>query len=68
MSRRYVNPYQIALIYFGLGQVDQAFDCLDQSVRERSNILVYLKSDFRFNPVRSDSRFRDLEQKVGIPV
>jgi TolB-like protein/Tfp pilus assembly protein PilF len=66
--RRYVNPYQIALIYIGLGRTDEAFDCLDKSVRERSDMLVYLKSDFRLNPVRSDYRFRDLEQRIAIPV
>lgn len=66
--RRYVNPYQIALIHIGLGRTDEAFDWLDKSVRERSDMLVYLKTDFRLDPVRSDCRFRDLEQKVGIPV
>ena len=67
-ARRHVNPYQIALIYIGLGRTDEAFDCLDRSVRERSDMLVYLKTDFRLNPIRSDSRFQELEQKMGIPV
>jgi tetratricopeptide (TPR) repeat protein len=67
-ARRYVNPYQIALIYIGLGENDRAFDCLDRSVSERSDMLVYLKTDFRLNPVRADARFRELERRVSIPV
>jgi len=66
-SRRYVNPYQIGLIYVGLGQNDQAFEWLDKAVGERSDMLVYLKTDSRLNPIRSDSRFPEIEQRVGIP-
>jgi tetratricopeptide (TPR) repeat protein len=66
-ARRYVNPYQIALIYVGLGQNDQAFDWLDKAVRERSDMLVYLKTDSRLNPIHSDSRFPELERRIGIP-
>lgn len=66
-ARRYVNPYQIALIYVGLGQNEQAFDWLDKAVRERSDMLVYLKTDSRLDPIHSDSRFPELERRVGIP-
>ena len=66
-ARRYVNPYQIALIYVGLGQNEQAFDWLDKAVRERSDLLVYLKTDPRLDPIHSDSRFLELERRVGIP-
>jgi tetratricopeptide (TPR) repeat protein len=66
-AHRYVNPYQIALIYVGLGQNDQAFEWLDKAVRERSDMLVYLRTDSRLNPIRSDARFPGLERRIGIP-
>ena len=66
-ARRYVNQYEIALIYIGLGQNDQAFKSLERAFREHSDMLVYLKVDPRLDPIRSDSRFADLMHRVGIP-
>jgi len=66
-ARRYVNQYEIALIYIGLGQNDQAFKSLERAFREHSDMLVYLKVDPRLDPIRSDSRFADLTHRVGIP-
>lgn len=66
-SRRYVNPYQIALVYAGLQQPAEAFDWLEKALHERSDLLVYLKIDSRLNPLRADSRFAAFERRVGIP-
>lgn len=64
---RYVNQYEIAIIYAGLGQKDQAFACLSAAFRERSDMLVYLNVDPRLNVLRSDARFTDLVRLVGVP-
>jgi eukaryotic-like serine/threonine-protein kinase len=64
---RYVNPFEIALIYVGLGDKDRAFEWLDTAYRERSDMLVYLKVDPRLDPIRGDSRFDTLVGNVGIP-
>ena len=64
---RYVNPFEIALIYVGLGQKGRAFDWLDRAYHERSDMLVYLKADPRLDPIRSDPRFAKLVEVVGIP-
>ena len=66
-KRRYVNPYHLALIHVGLGHKEQAFEWLDKAFHERSDMLVYLKADFRLDSIRTDSRFADLVRKVGIP-
>jgi TolB-like protein/Tfp pilus assembly protein PilF len=66
-KKNYVNPYQFALIHIGLGQKEQAFEWLDKALHERSDMLVYLKADFRLDPIRNDSRFIHLGRKVGIP-
>jgi eukaryotic-like serine/threonine-protein kinase len=66
-EKRYVNPFEIALIYMGLGNKDDAFDWLEKAYRQRSDLLVYLKVDPRLDPIRSDPRFVDLMRRVGIP-
>lgn len=64
---RYVNPFEIALIYIALGDKIRSFQWLEKAYRERSDLLVYLKVDPRLDPIRSDSRFTDLARRVGIP-
>ena len=66
-AKRYVNPFEIALIYLGLGDKEHAFEWLESAFRERSDLLVYLNIDPRLDPIRSDPRFADLVRKVGIP-
>jgi TolB-like protein/DNA-binding winged helix-turn-helix (wHTH) protein/Flp pilus assembly protein TadD len=63
----YVSPYMIAAIYAGLGQKDKAFEFLEKAYQERSlDISWALKSDLRFDNLRSDSRFLNLLHRVGL--
>jgi adenylate cyclase len=64
--KRYVPAYDIAVIYTGLGQKDQAFEWLDKAYQERSGWLAYLKVEPRLDNLRSDSRFTDLLKRVGL--
>jgi serine/threonine protein kinase/tetratricopeptide (TPR) repeat protein len=66
-ARRYVSPFEIALIYVGIGDTRRAFEWLDKAYRDRSDLLVYLKVDPRLDPIRSDVRFKELVTKVGVP-
>ena len=66
-AQRYVNQYELALIYIGLGENEQAFTSLEHAFREHSDMLVYLKVDPRLDPIRSDTRFVELLRRVGIP-
>ena len=63
----YVSSYQFALVYLGLGQNDRAMLALQEAYRERSTLLGYLKMDPRFDPLRSDPRFRELLSLVHLP-
>jgi TolB-like protein len=64
--RRYVSPYAKALIYLGLGD-ERVFDYLEQSYRDRTGWLMFLASDPRFDPLRSDNRFRSLLDRLRLP-
>ncbi len=63
----YVGAYEIAVIYVGLGDKDQAFAWLEKACQERSAWLVYLTREPRLDPLRPDPRFRELVRRVGVP-
>ena len=64
---KYVSPYQIATIYAGLGDKDQAFAWLEKAYQERSDWLVNLNRDQRLDTLHSDPRFADLVRRMGLP-
>jgi adenylate cyclase len=66
-TKIFVTAYGIALVYDGLGEKDRAFEWLNKAFEERSNWLVWLKTDPRWSTVRSDKRFAELVNKVGLP-
>lgn len=63
---RYFPGFQIALIHIGLGEKDQAIALLEKSVRDRYPALIHFNVEPRLDPVRSDARFKDLVQRVGL--
>jgi hypothetical protein len=65
-KRMYVSPYDLAVIYAGLGEKDKALDLLCKDYYEdRSFWLARIKVDPRLENCRSDPRFIDLLRKVG---
>ena len=67
-KRIYVSAYDIAAVYVGLGEKDQAFEWLSQALEERSGFLVYIKCDRRFDGLRSDPRYEALLKRIGLPL
>ena len=63
----YVPPYNIAVIYAGLGEKDEAFVWLNRAYQERSYLLTYLTVDERLDKLHSDPRFDELVRRVGLP-
>ena len=63
----YYSPLVIATLYADLGDKDQAFHWLNTAYQERDWQLEGLKTNFQFDPIRSDPRFAELVQKVGLP-
>ncbi len=72
MQRRYKggSPSVAALIaadYALLGKKNKAFEWLEKALRQRAPQLMYLKVDDRFEGLRSDLRFLDIERRMGFP-
>jgi tetratricopeptide (TPR) repeat protein len=63
---RYVTSYGIALVQAGLGHTDQALSALERAFQERSHWLVWLRLDPRFSTIRSQPRYQDLLNRVGL--
>jgi adenylate cyclase len=66
-KQQYVSAYEVATIYVALGNNEQAFQLLEEGYAEHSFHLVYLNVSPQFKPVRSDRRFQDLVQRIGLP-
>jgi len=66
-KQRYVSPYAVGRIYATLGETDEALRWLEIAYREHTAHMVCLKTDPRFNGLRSDSRFQDLLHRINFP-
>ncbi len=64
--QKHVSPYDIAMIHLGLGEVDQAFTCLEAAYEQRSLWLGYLKVEPQLDLLRSDLRFLSLLDRLGL--
>ena len=65
-KQKYVSAYDIALIYVGLGEKDQAFAWLERAYEERCPTLEFLKVEPSLDPLRSDPRFADLLRRMNL--
>ena len=64
---RYVAPYDLAMVYAGLGRKDDAFEWLEKACQDRSIWLVFLNVMPMFSALRSDARFGSLVRRLGFP-
>jgi len=65
-KRSYVSPYCFALVHEGLGEKDHTFEWLEEAVATHDVWVVWLKTEPRFDGLRSDPRFQDLLGRVGL--
>jgi TolB-like protein/Tfp pilus assembly protein PilF len=61
-----VGTYEIAMVYAGLGDKDEAFAWLEKSYKVHDKGLTYLKLDPCLDPLRSDPRFQSLLHRMGL--
>jgi TolB-like protein/Tfp pilus assembly protein PilF len=63
----YISPYLIASVQASLGQRNAAFASLDRAVKERSELVSYLRIDLRVDTLRTDRRFPRLLRQLRLP-
>ncbi len=64
----YNKAYHIALIHSGLNERDQVFHWLEKAYGEHSTVLYWNSRAPEFNNVRNDSRWKNLMDRIGLPV
>ena len=63
----YVSAYDIAIVYAGLGDNDQAIAWLRKALGERSMFVVHMTWDARLDGLRADPRFQELVKSLALP-
>jgi tetratricopeptide (TPR) repeat protein len=65
-KQRYVPAYGLAIVYAELNEKDQAFQWLEKSYNDHEGYVTILKIDPFLDNLRSDPRFTNLVQRVGV--
>lgn len=63
-----ISLHDVAIIYVGLGENNEAFALLERAYTERDFYVATIKADPRFDPIRSDPRYADLLRRLGLPM
>jgi eukaryotic-like serine/threonine-protein kinase len=63
----YVSPWDLAVLYIGLGEKDQAFAELNKAYDDRAGWIIYLKVEPILDPLRSDPRFAEMVSRMKFP-
>jgi TolB-like protein/Flp pilus assembly protein TadD len=63
-KERYVPPYNLALVFAGLGETEKALDWLRRALEERDVHMPFLM-DYKWDEMRSKTEFRRLLAKAG---
>lgn len=66
-SKEYVSPAELAVLYMGLDQKEQALSSLERAYAAHDLQLGYLGVEQHYDPLRSEPRFQELIRKVGLP-
>jgi serine/threonine protein kinase/tetratricopeptide (TPR) repeat protein len=66
-KQSYVPAYNLAEVYVGLGEKEQALALLEKAYADRSMFLTFLKIDPQLDSLHSEPSFKDLLRRVGLP-
>ena len=66
-KQRHVPAYNVACVYAGLNDKDQAFKWLELAYQERSFFMTVLKTETVLDNLRQDPRFKDLLRRMDLP-
>jgi TolB-like protein/Flp pilus assembly protein TadD len=65
-KKHYVSPYEIAVIYVGLQDNDQALSWIERAVEDRAWESVCLQVEPKLDGLRSEPRFKELIHRIGL--
>jgi hypothetical protein len=65
-KQQYVSPFDIAVVYAGLGDLTSTFQQLEEAYQQRVFRIIELTLPM-FDSLRSDTRWQDLVRRIGLP-
>jgi len=63
---RYISRFLYAKIYAGLGEIDRAFEYLEEAYQQHAMSLALINTDESVESLRSDQRFMELLRKLNL--
>jgi len=63
----YASPYDIAVVYAGLGDKDKTFEWLEKDFQNRDSRLSTFRWETQFESLINDPRFNDLLKRMNLP-
>lgn len=64
--QQYISPFDIAVVYAGLGNLTTTFQLLEQAYQQRVFRIIELTFPM-FDNLRPDPRWQDLVRRIGLP-
>jgi serine/threonine protein kinase/tetratricopeptide (TPR) repeat protein len=64
-KKRTIDPYFIAYVHMGLGEIDRTFESLNKCFEVGDMYVTYLPIDPTFADLHGDPRFKALMEKLG---
>ncbi|HEY2843733.1 MAG TPA: hypothetical protein VGJ09_08790, partial [Bryobacteraceae bacterium] len=65
-KQQYVCNYEISQVYASMGDAKQAFKWLNSGVEQQCDCMVWLQGEPWMDPIRTDKRYQDLIERVGL--
>lgn len=65
-AQKYVPPYNLAIVYLGLGETRQALDWLERAFDDRDVHLVFLHVEPKWDRLRGNPRFQNRSRRLGL--
>jgi tetratricopeptide (TPR) repeat protein len=65
-GRLYMPALNRAIVYDGLKETDLGIEALEQSLRDRDTLIIFIKVWPQFDHLRTGPRFPDIERRLGL--
>ncbi len=65
-AKKYVSPFNIAVAYAGLKETEATIEWLQRAYDQHTSTISRIKVDPMFDFLRSDARFVELQEKLGL--
>jgi hypothetical protein len=66
LKKSFVSPSQLAIVYCGLGEYNQALDQFEEAFMTHDSWFGYLVFSSMTDPIKNDPRFLSVTTRLGL--